>query len=140
MTTQPGYSHRNGTFVPLSWCIKILHFACVSQKLKRRKNVSILYSPFSGSGGFCTTIKMKSSSGATRISCFRLLMRKYVNSLAGSKSRTIDLARSESCEINTEYYLYKKKKEHCIKRNTMKANDNNHSMSKKMLSGKIKES
>ncbi len=56
----------------------------------------LIYSAFNGSGGFWTTIKIKSSSGATRISCFRLLILKYVNSFEGSKSLTIDLARSES--------------------------------------------
>ena len=106
------YSHRIGT--KKSYYHGALRFYILHAYDKNSKhvckNVWIFYSPFRGSGGFCTTIKMKSSSGATRISCFRLLMRKYVNSLAGSKSRTIDLARSESCEINTEYYLYKKKK------------------------------
>ena len=62
------------------------------------------YSPFNGSGGFCTTISRKSSSGATRISCFLLLILKYVNSLAGSRSLTMDLALSQRCEISTEYW------------------------------------
>ena len=63
-----------------------------------------IHSPFNGSGGFCTTIKIKSSSGATKISCFLLLILRYVSSLAGSKSLTIDLALSDSCDINTEYW------------------------------------
>ena len=62
------------------------------------------WSAFNCSGGFCTTIKMKSSSGATRTSCFLLLILKYVSSFAGSKSLTIDFALSESCDTNTEYY------------------------------------
>ena len=66
------------------------------------------YSPFNGSGGFCTTISRKSSSGATRISCFLLLILKYVNSLAGSRSLTMDLALSQRCEISTEYWKKKK--------------------------------
>ena len=53
--------------------------------------------------GSWTTIRIKSSSGATRISCFLLWIRKYTNSLVPSNSLTIDLARSDNCEINTEY-------------------------------------
>ena len=63
-----------------------------------------IHSPFNGSGGFCTTMRIKSSSGATKISCFLLLILRYVSSLAGSKSLTIDLALSDSCDINTEYW------------------------------------
>lgn len=53
--------------------------------------------------GSWTTIRIKSSSGATKISCFLLWIRKYTNSLVPSNSLTIDLARSDNCEINTEY-------------------------------------
>ena len=75
------------------------------------------HSFFIGSGGFWTTIRIKSSSGATRTSCFLLLILRYVSSLAGSKSRTMDFALSESCDTSTEYCKTKYKIAHHEKMN-----------------------
>lgn len=54
--------------------------------------------------GFCMTIRMKSLSGATMISCFLERTRKKVRSLPGSKSRTTLRALSDNWLINPAYW------------------------------------
>lgn len=53
--------------------------------------------------GFCMTIRIKSLSGATMISCFLERTRKKVRSLPGSKSRTTLRALSDNWLIRPAY-------------------------------------